>query len=131
MAEEPGEVADRHDAEVGVAGSGERRLEPGPVGPRGLAPRGVGHPGVGQLGAQRVEEAGHLHAEPALRVAGQDVVGEGVAPHERPGVVGGGPDDGDPRRRRAPRTGERQGGPGVEQHDAALRELAGEVSVGR
>ncbi len=51
------------------------------------------------------------------------MVGEGVAAHERGGVGGAGPDDGDAPQGGAVRAAQRQRGAGVEQHDGALGQL--------
>ena len=80
-----------------------------------------------QLGAQRLHRGRHVEAEAVAGEPGQHVGGEGVAAHERERVGGARPDDGHPRAGRPPQ-GER--GAGVEEHDRALGQLAGERAVG-
>ena len=130
-AEQPGQVADVGDAQVGVPGGGDRGGEPGPVVALHRAALLVPDLDAGQLGPQRVDRGRHLDAEPEPGVAGQHVVGEGVAAHERARVGGARPDRGDPAQRRPVRAEQRQPVGGVEQHDRALGHLPGQRPVGR
>ena len=94
-AEQPGPVADRDDAHVGVAGGGDGRGEPRAVGVGDVAAAGVGD--VSCALAQRVEDRRDLDAEPVLRVVHADVRGERVAAEHRHRVVGERADERDPR----------------------------------
>ena len=128
--EQPREVADQRDAQVGPLGGGGRGGEAGPVlaldGAAGL----VHHLDARQLGPQRLDRAHHLQAEPGLRVAGQDVVGERVAAHQRADVGRARPDHRHLPQRRATLAEQRQGRPLVEQHDRPLGQLPGDRAVG-
>src|SRR5699024_131693 len=81
-AEQAGDVADRHDGELGAFGRSDGLGDAGGVRPGEIGAADGGDLRGGELGGQPVGQGGHADGGAVVLEAGQDVVGEAVAAQE-------------------------------------------------